>query len=79
MSQLKIKAGLTGGQAETARAMTLVHDGKLYVVAGTTDWSKGSKIGDYKTTSQFHPESNIIQTAVNANLLRAEQGRKKCP
>lgn len=79
MSQLKIKAGLTGGQAEKARAMTLVHDGKLYVVAGTTDWSKGSKIGDYKTTSQFHPESNIIQTAVNANLLRAEQGRKKMP
>lgn len=79
MSQLKTKAGLTGGQAEKARAMTLVHDGKLYVVAGTTDWSKGSKIGDYKTTSQFHPEGNIIQTAVNANLLRAEQGRKKMP
>ena len=79
MHQLSTQAGLTGGQAEKARAMTLVHGGKLYVVAGTTDWSKGGKLGDYKTTSQFHPEGNIIQTAVNANLLRAEQGRKKMP
>lgn len=79
VSKLKTKAGLTGGQAEKARAMTLMHNGKLYVVAGTTDWSKGNKILDYKLTSDFHPEANIIQTAFNANLLRAEQGRKKMP
>ena len=79
VSELKTKIGATGGSAETARAMTVMHNGRLYVLAGTTDWTKGSRIVDYKSTSEFHPRENIIQTNVNANLTRAERGQYRLP
>lgn len=79
VSELKTKIGATGGSAETARAMTVMHNGRLYVLAGTTDWTKGSRIVDYKSTSEFHPRENIIQTNVNANLTRAERGQHRLP
>lgn len=80
MNKMKISAGMTGGQAETARAFAYIHNGKLYVAAGSTDWTKTGgmydRIGDYKTTSEFNPIHNLIQTAVNANTMRAASGNK---
>lgn len=80
MNKMKISAGMTGGQAETARAFAYIHNGKLYVAAGATDWTKTGgmydRIGDYKTTSEFNPIHNLIQTAVNANAMRAASGNK---
>jgi len=78
MNKMRISAGMTGGQAETARAFAYIHNGKLYIAAGATDWTKTGgmydRIGDYKTTSEFNPIHNLIQTAVNANAMRAASG-----
>lgn len=80
MNKMRISAGMTGGQAETARAFAYIHNGKLYIAAGATDWTKTGgmydRIGDYKTTSEFNPIHNLIQTAVNANAMRAASGNK---
>lgn len=80
MNKMMVSAGMTGGQAETARAFAYIHNGKLYVAAGATDWTKTGgmydRIGDYKTTSEFNPVHNLIQTAVNANAMRAASGNK---
>jgi hypothetical protein len=80
MNKMRVSAGMTGGQAETARAFAYIHNGKLYIAAGATDWTKTGgmydRIGDYKTTSEFNPVHNLIQTAVNANAIRAASGNK---
>lgn len=80
MNKMRVSAGMTGGQAETARAFAYIHNGKLYIAAGATDWTKTGgmydRIGDYKTTSEFNPVHNLIQTAVNANAMRAASGNK---
>lgn len=80
MNKMRVSAGMTGGQAETARAFAYIHNGKLYIAAGATDWTKTGdmydRIGDYKTTSEFNPVHNLIQTAVNANAMRAASGDK---
>lgn len=75
-NKMKISAGMIGGEAETARSMAFKKDGKLYVVSGSTDWTKAKegKIGDYKTTASFSAMHNLIQSVVNATLIRAQEG-----
>lgn len=74
--KMKISAGMVGGETETARSMAFKKDGKLYVVSGSTDWTKAKegKIGDYKTTASFSAMHNLIQSVVNATLIRAQEG-----
>ena len=74
--KMKISAGMIGGETETARSMAFKKDGKLYVVSGSTDWTKAKegKIGDYKTTASFSAMHNLIQSVVNATLIRAQEG-----
>lgn len=74
--KMKIFAGMVGGETETARSMAFKKDGKLYVVSGSTDWTKAKegKIGDYKTTASFSAMHNLIQSVVNATLIRAQEG-----
>lgn len=74
--KMKISAGMVGGETETARSMAFKKDGKLYVVSGSTDWTKAKegKIGDYKTTASFSAMYNLIQSVINATLIRAQEG-----
>lgn len=74
--KMKISAGMVGGETETARSMAFKKDGKLYVVSGSTDWTKAKegKIGDYKTTASFSAMHNLIQSVINATLIRAQEG-----
>ena len=74
--KMKVSAGMIGGEAETSRSMAFKKDGKLYVVSGSTDWTKAKegKIGDYKTTASFSAMHNLIQSVVNATLIRAQEG-----
>lgn len=74
--KMKISAGMVGGETETARSIALEKDGKVYLVSGATDWTnaKAGKIGDYKTTSSFDPIHNLIQSVINATLIRAQEG-----
>lgn len=74
--KMKVSAGMIGGETETARSMAFKKDGKLYVVSGSTDWTKAKegKIGDYKTTASFSAMHNLIQSVVNATLIRAQEG-----
>lgn len=74
--KMKISAGMIGGETETARSMAFKKDGKLYVVSGSTDWTKAKegKIGDYKTTASFSAMHNLIQSVVNATLIRSQEG-----
>ena len=74
--KMKISAGMVGGETETARSLAFKKDGKLYVVSGSTDWTKAKegKIGDYKTTASFSAMHNLIQSVVNATLIRAQEG-----
>lgn len=74
--KMKISAGMVGGETETARSMAFKKDGKLYVVSGSTDWTKAKegKIGDYKTTASFSAMHNLIQSVVNATLIRVQEG-----
>lgn len=74
--KMKISAGMVGGETETARSIALEKDGKVYLISGATDWTnaKEGKIGDYKTTSSFDPIHNLIQSVINATLIRAQEG-----
>lgn len=74
--KMKISAGMVGGETETARSIALEKDGKVYLISGATDWTdaKAGKIGDYKTTSSFDPIHNLIQSVINATLIRAQEG-----
>lgn len=74
--KMKVSAGMIGGETETSRSMAFKKDGKLYVVSGSTDWTKAKegKIGDYKTTASFSAMHNLIQSVVNATLIRAQEG-----
>ena len=74
--KMKISAGMIGGETETARSMAFKKDGKVYVVSGSTDWTKAKegKIGDYKTTASFSAMHNLIQSVINATLIRAQEG-----
>lgn len=74
--KMKVSAGMIGGETETARSMAFKKDGKLYVISGSTDWTKAKegKIGDYKTTASFSAMHNLIQSVVNATLIRAQEG-----
>lgn len=74
--KMKISAGMVGGETEAARSMAFKKDGKLYVISGSTDWTKAKegKIGDYKTTASFSAMHNLIQSIVNATLIRTQEG-----
>lgn len=74
--KMKVSAGMVGGETETARSIALEKDGKVYLISGATDWTnaKAGKIGDYKTTSSFDPIHNLIQSVINATLIRAQEG-----
>lgn len=77
--KMKISAGMIGGETETARSIVFEKNGKTYLVSGSTDWTNAEegKIGDYKTTSIFDPIHNLIQSIINATLIRSQEGEEK--
>lgn len=74
LANLQKKTGQKGGETETSRSMAFLKNGKVYVVSGSTDWSDvdSGQIGDIKTTSDVGIKHNLIQSNINAALMRAE-------
>lgn len=77
MAKMRAAAGMIGGGAEEARSAIIRRNDKYYLISGTTDWASGNRIGDYKTTTEFKPIYNQIQTAVNAWLTNLQTGKNE--
>ena len=72
---LMSETNMVGGRTEFARSALIPKNGKIYLVSGTSDWDTNGRLGDYKTTSEFDPAHNIVQTIINAYLKRLETGK----
>lgn len=78
IAKLQEAGGFKNGETETSRSIAFKRNGKIFVISGSTDWSdlKSGKIGDIKTTSAIDPVHNLIQSNVNAGLMRAQAGKR---